>query len=188
MAFKPSKNSKKEIRVEELELTPVMNLMVMLIPFMLLSVEFIRLSIIESTAPEVSDPSEMVAQQDQPDEEPQKSLDLTVFITKEGFTLAASIGVVSNQEEGAETGGPTVPLKEGTYDYEKLTEMLVDIREKVDEMADIDEKKKYSVILMPYDQLLYADLIRTMDATRETTIDGNRKWLFPNVAISGSFL
>lgn len=187
MAFKPSKKSKKEIRVDELELTPIMNLMVMLIPFMLLSVEFIRLTIIESTAPEVSDPSEMVAQQDPQEEEQQKALDLTVFITKEGFTLAASIGVVSNQEEGAEAG-PTIPLKDGVYDYAKLTEMLVDIRDKVDEMADIDEKKKYSVILMPYDELLYSDLVQTMDATRETTIDGKRKWLFPNVAISGSFL
>ena len=164
----------------DLDLIPIMNMVTILIPFLLLSVQFVSLAVIDSTLPAIGKPSE-------PTEEDKEKLNLSVAITDSGYTVLGASGVLGNPEgEGA-----TVPcLRDGcpgvdAYDIAKLTETLSQIK---DEFPDEE-----NVILVPESNVPYEVLIATMDASREdpdtkVTI-GSRKDiprpLFPFVVIAG---
>ena len=86
MAFRPSQRSLRPRVETEPDLTPIMNLMVVLIPLLLTSAQFIKLGMIEINLPPAISASEM---QNRP-KEIDKRLDLTVTITDKGFYLASS--------------------------------------------------------------------------------------------------
>lgn len=91
-----------------LNLLPFMNLMTLLIPFLLASIQFVALAVIDSSLPAIGQPQP--ADNNKKDETP--PLNLTIGITDEGFTVAGSAKVL-----GCEKGGgpndkcTTVPLK-----------------------------------------------------------------------------
>jgi hypothetical protein len=78
-----------------------MNLMTLLIPFLLVSIQFVTLAVIDSSLPAIGQPQPS----DQPDEDDKPPLNLTVGITEEGFTIAGSAAVLGC-EKGAAAGGP----------------------------------------------------------------------------------
>lgn len=165
----------------ELDLVPIMNMVTILIPFLLLSVQFVSIAVIDSTLPAIGKPAE-------PSEtEPEEKLNLSVAITDKGFTVLGASGVLGNPKGE----GSTVPcVRDGcpgveAYDTKKLTEILGQIK---DEYPDEE-----NVILVPESHIQYEVLIATMDATREdpdTKVaragggDGPRQ-LFPYVVIAG---
>jgi len=117
------KNEEAEI---EANLLPVMNIMFLLIPALLMAMEFASMAAINVSPPKFSAaPSE---KQEEKKEET-KPLDLKVFIMEDGFRVEAS-----GQQEGAEAGKaadssrPTIALaKAGApmddfdrYDYDAL--------------------------------------------------------------------
>ncbi len=85
----------------ELNLLPFMNLMTLLIPFLLVSIQFVTLAVIDSSLPAIGQPNPS----DQQDEDEDPPLNLTVGITDEGFTVAGSAAVLGC-EKGAAAGGP----------------------------------------------------------------------------------
>lgn len=124
MAKRPRK--KMAEKVVEANLLPVMNIMFLLIPALLMAMEFASMAAINVSPPKFSSaPSEPQEEK----KEQEKPLDLKVFIMEEGFRVEAS-----GQQEGADAGKsadssrPTIPLaKSGApvedferYDYAAL--------------------------------------------------------------------
>lgn len=158
----------------ELDLVPIMNMVTILIPFLLLSVQFVSIAVIDSTLPAIGKPTE--AQE----EEPEEKLNLSVLITSKGFTIAGANAVLG------EGDGPTIPcLRDGcpgveAYDTETLTRKLGEIKDQYE--------KEENVIIVPEANIPYDVLIATMDASREdenTKVDDKPRLLFPFVVIAG---
>lgn len=174
--------SKKGEDAEDLNLVPIMNLVTILIPFLLMAAEFVSLSVIDSTLPAIGAPTE-ATEQEEPDKPP---LNLSVIITNAGYTVAGSAAVLKNRDEGASSGGPTIPCMESgcpsveSYNIKELRRLLNQIK---DEYPDEE-----NVILVPESSVKYAVLVATMDGTRDdpdNKKDGKSRLLFPYVVIAG---
>ncbi len=115
---------------EGLNLTPIMNMVLVLIPLMLLNVVFMTITVIEVTMPQ------RAAGAAQNNGEPPKRLQL--FISKQGFTImeGTSIQVAKN---GCPEGGPTICLSNpeaeldtDKHDWLSLYNALMEIKMKPD--------------------------------------------------------
>jgi biopolymer transport protein ExbD len=95
----------------DLDLAPFMNMVVILIPLLLLSVVFIKIGVINITAPKLSmgPPSE---EKPDPDEKP---LNLTVAISSKGFHLGAQ-DASQPEMAGCPKPGPTICLEKQDVD------------------------------------------------------------------------
>ncbi len=118
----PRKRKAFEIETDEINLMPIMGLMVVLIPMVLLITVFVRLGVINVSAPKIG----IGSSKEMPEDE-KKPLNLTIGISDKGFTIAATGGVLPGEEppapteEGAEAPerkqGPTIPtIETGTCD------------------------------------------------------------------------
>lgn len=144
----------------ELNITAFMNLMVILVPFLLITAVFSRLAILELYLPgpsaEAADPEQPVFQ-----------LEITV------------------REGGIEVGDRNVgtfgvyPARDGAYDYEALSAKLAEIKEQYPAKTDA------AILLEP--DIPYDTVVRVMDRVRvaETLEDGavRRSDLFPDISI-----
>ena len=100
-----------DISVEtDLNLAPIMNMVVILIPLLLLSVVFLKVGVINITAPKLSmgPPSDAPPPVDEP-------LNLTVAVSSKGFRLAAT-GAVLPEMAGCPVPGPTICLEDQSVD------------------------------------------------------------------------
>jgi len=177
MAYRPSKRAKRGMEEIRLNITPIMNLMVVLIPLLIGSVEYIKLGIIElNLPPEALGPeSEALAELPQEDE---LKLDLTVTITDQGFFISSGMAVLS----GKEAGKPTIPIEAYGYDFNTLSNKLYEIKQKAkDRFPDHNH-----IIIMAEPDIDYQTIVSTMDAAR-ARIDSTtqvRQTLFPVVSLS----
>jgi len=83
---------KKSMSVDDMDLKPFMNLMVVLIPMLLLSAEFAKVAIIDIKLPEGRGSQTQQAVKKQPPEEEETKLLLTAIITDSVLTLGAKGG------------------------------------------------------------------------------------------------
>jgi len=183
----------------ELTLLPFMNLMTLLIPFLLVSVQFVTLAVIDSSLPAIGAPQTTTEKKE--DDKP--PLNLTVGITGEGFTVAGSSAVLGGGTGGpnavSEESGPTVGLTSDDgycrkvqcgqepgcrhetpcHDYKALEELVVRVKE--------DYPDEENVIIAPNADIPYHVLVGVMDATRDHKPQGSegRKALFPYVVVAG---
>ena len=177
MAFYFSKRKlrpKEEEDVGELNIVPYLDILMNLIIFMLLSMTGLAtFGILNVNAPNYGGASAGAG------DNQEKPLLLTVAISKDGFYVAATGGVLPGQTEpGGATpgsGAPTVAKKGADYDFAALTEKMKEIK-----TAFPNETK---VIIAGENETTYEVLVGTMDATRET---GDKKLLFPDVTL-GAF-
>lgn len=162
----------------EPNLTPIMNLMVVLIPLLLTSAEFIKIGSIELNLPPAAGPVRQAIEKPQ---EKTRNLDLTVSITDEGFYISSALAVL--RPKGGE--GPSIPRKEdGTYDFEALSQKLWEIKQKAEgKFPDLD-----NIIIQAEPDIDYQTLISTMDASRSIKIDHRRLSLFPQVSLSAGIV
>lgn len=175
MAHRPSKIMKHEMDEMHVNITPMMNLMVVLIPLLLSSAELVRLSIVELNLPPAAAGDQLKKDKLIP-EENRKELDLTITVTDNGFFISSSTAVLS----GTKAGEPSVALVDGEYDFDTLSEKLYKIKKKADEkFHDSDE-----VIIMAESSIKYQTIIKTMDAARDIRIEEKKIFLFPNVSFS----
>ncbi|HDI52310.1 hypothetical protein DRQ00_00780 [candidate division KSB1 bacterium] len=178
MAFRPSKRSRRPPESTELKLTPVMNLMVVLIPLLLTSAQFIRLGMIEINLPpavgaggtSIGVPKEV-----------EKKLDLSVTITDTGFYLASSLAVAL----GEKGEGPTIPkTPDGKYNYAELSRQLYEIKQKA--LGIFTDTNKIVILAAP--DIDYQTVVSTMDATRSIKINGKIYSLFPVVSLGATVI
>lgn len=157
---------KNEIKVEEANVLPVMNIMFLLIPALLLAMEVASMAAIA-----VSPPKFAAAPSDKKEEEKkeEKPLKFKVFILEDGFRVSTAA-----QQEGAEAGKaqdsskPTIPLAKPSaaiddyerYDYGKLEAKAKELKEKYSHETVVTISAENSIPMQV--------LISTMDAVRGT--------------------
>lgn len=176
MAYRPSlRRTRVSIHDMEVNMTPIMNLMVVLIPLLLSSAELIKISVIELNLPPAAGPQ---TTEEKPPKEENLRLELAVTITDKGFILSSPAGILGSDE------GPSIPKANGEYDYEKLTQTLFKIKQKAfDKYEDTD-----SIIIQAESDIEYQTLVSTMDSARAIRVEDRLVSLFPDVSISAFIL
>lgn len=192
MAFRPSLRRTHSQESVEPNLTPIMNLMVVLIPLLLTSAQFIKLGIIELNLPPSVGPGSALV--DMPKEKDRK-LDLGITITEKGFILSSSMAILKGENDK----GVSIPKKDdGDYDYERLNKKLMLIKTRVENKFPDSDR----VVIMAEADIMYQILVSTMDAARapfkpdtigDVTTNTVKYWnendeLFPNVSISAGII
>ena len=108
MARKPSQRRNFQDEEMELNLTPMMNLIAILIPALLVSTVFVEIAVINVSAPPIGTAPDQPPPKEKPDKPP---LNLTVTITDKGYTVAGSGGVLGAEApKKGEAKGPTFPV------------------------------------------------------------------------------
>jgi biopolymer transport protein TolR len=162
----------------ELNIVPYLDIVVNLVMFMLLSMTgLISLGVLNVSAPKISQGGAAgQAQEEKP------KLLLTVAVGKQGFYIAGAGGVLGKDQSSADTSRPpTIPLRDGKYDFAALTEQMKSIKGQF--------PNETQLILSADADVIYEVLIQTMDACREYSQknpDGTseRKQLFFDVSLS----
>ena len=176
MAYKPSMR-RSGVSVDiELDIKPVMNLMVVLIPLLLAGVEMVKLSIVEIDLPPASAGAGSGANDKTPEQEREKKLGLKIAITNSGISLATATAVLS----GDQGDGPTVPAKaDGTQDYDQLKVKLVELKKAIKDKGFKDQE---TAIITAGKDIQYQIIIDVLDAIQKYKDDeGNTLPLFPAI-------
>jgi len=160
--------------LDPINMTPMMNLMVVLIPLLLTSAEFVRLGIIElNLPPAVSATGTGAADEAQSNA---RKLDLAVTITDRGFFISSSMAVLANE------GEPTLPVLNGVHDYSGLSRKLWEIKQQAKDLyPDLEQ-----IIILAEPEIDYQAVVSTMDAARSIEVEGKTEILFPEVFLSAT--
>ena len=143
-----------------LDVTTFLNLMVVLIPFLLISAVFSRVTIMELSVPTSAGESSLN----------KPNFTIEVIVRKAGLEIANESSVEA-----------AIPMKDEQYDMDMLSKILKRLKERYPEKED-------ATVLMEPD-IEYNYLIQVMDAVRGTQVqvEGSdeiaKMVLFPNISI-----
>lgn len=138
----------------ELDLAPLLAVMVKLVPVLLVSSAFVQMSVIETELPQVV--SEAIKRQEQLPTPTNIALEVDA---KEGLRV---IVTVKGKDQVA-----LIPLKEGTFDFSTLHLKLVELKKLHPEVFKIE--------ISPDDRIPYKEIVKIMDEARQTH-DGTTKF------------
>ena len=145
----------------ELEVTTFLNLMVVLVPFLLITAVFSRITIVELTLPS----STGGAASDTP------AFRVEVIVRDQGLEISNGTAVIA-----------AIPNVEDEYDFSTLSEYMLSLK------RDNPDLEAASVLLEP--EIEYDYLIQAMDVTRSAELPPEdelgepiRVALFPNISI-----
>ena len=150
----------------DIDLVPIMNMFLVLIPFLLLSASFFHLRVINTSVPVLSGGAG--------DALKKKETKVTVIveIQENGINLSA-ISDSLGEEELNRLGTQIAKKGQDEYPLEQMAKFLQGV------------KKSYpasnTLIIIPDEGVIYDTIIQTMDAARYSKADP----LFPNVVLSG---
>jgi biopolymer transport protein ExbD len=153
-------NKRRMQETHELDVTTFLNLMVVLVPFLLISAVFSRVTIMELSVPTSAGGSASN----------KPNFAIEVIVRRSGLEIANGASVEA-----------AIPKKEDQYDMEMLSEMLMRLK------AQYPEKEDATVLMEP--EIAYDYLIQIMDAVRSTEVkaDGSeeavKRVLFPDISI-----
>ena len=150
---------------EDLSLTPIMNIVLVLIPLMLLNVVFMTISVINVTMPQRSAGSAQNG-------EPPKRLQL--FISQQGFTVVENMGALP-AIEGCPAGGPTIctlkdeidpdrEVETDRYNWLKLYNTLLELKQK----SDWQDHEQIEIV--PDQSVNFGVLVKAMDIARNQRV------------------
>ena len=125
----------------EIDVTTFLNLMVVLVPFLLITAVFSRLTIVELNLPSGAGG---------PGEE-QDTFRVEVIVREEGIEIGNGTAVIA-----------AIPRIEGEYDFASLSELMLELKR---ERPDHEEASVLMESHIPYDYL-----IRTMDTVRSVEL------------------
>lgn len=154
-----NKRQRKKHETPELNITTFLNLMVVLIPFLLISAVFSRITIMELTVPTSAGGAGG-----------KPNFTIEVIVRDSGLEIALAQRIMA-----------AVPKKDDQYDIKKLSEILVRLK------ARYPEKEDATILMEP--DIEYDYLIQIMDAVRGTEIRGpgtlavQKQILFPGISI-----
>jgi len=131
----------------DLDITPFMNLMIVLVPVLLLNMVFAHTSVLE-----LNFPTGDSLNQDQ-----QEELQIQVIVYEDQLVVAANQGGVIK----------VIPKADGEYNFIKLKDVMKELKSRVPAKKD--------VIIMPSTQTSYQTLVTVMDTVRsyETVVAGS---------------
>ena len=157
--------------IEDVNLIPLMNLFVTMIPMLLLTAAFYHIGMVSVSVPTQSDEESDVAAG-------KTSVTMNIQIDDKGFSLTASSATLGETELKALDA--FIPKKGSKYDYKKLTRVLEGIKRRY-EQSD-------TIMVVPSKKTEYQEMISTMDAARnmEVKVGGKKRKipLFPVVVVS----
>ena len=144
----------------ELDMTTFLNLMVVLVPFLLITAVFSRITIVELSLPSASD----AAAPSQP------GFGLEVIVRNAGLELTNGTAVIAR-----------IPKVDDEYDLERLSQFVMSLK------RDHPDKENASVLLEPdieYDHLIQVmDVVRSAELPAEGDKEPVRVALFTDIAI-----
>jgi biopolymer transport protein ExbB len=208
--------NREEEEVADTDVTPMLNLMVLLIPFLLTSSEFVKIGAIEIKLPESA--QGVGGEGGGMAETPQEiKLDMGVAITSKGFRLFHYFKNETADTSSAPGEQPVdIPLVDGKYDYKKLNRELADVKQKalVEIVRPFDPGvssgtalsrlyKEYlskvgdpgatfpdheAIKIVAEETVKYQVVIAVMDAARGIITDQTNITMFPNVSLAGGIV
>jgi hypothetical protein len=195
MAHRPSRKKKRAFEEAEANITPVMNLMCVLIPMLLSTAKFVDLALLEYNPPIVQEIDEARGE-DGNREVADKLLELRVNITLSGLEVSIFNAVVGQDF------ALISKMPDESYDFEAFREKLIDIKERIvgPPVSHTEEIGAETGRLEIINEYKYADaeqirisavgdiplqtLIRVLDVSREyKTSEGRFLPLFPSPAL-----
>ncbi len=158
-----SRRRVKRMESTEIDLTPYMNLLVVLAPFLLITAVFTRLAVLEIYLPPPAS-AELMSKLPSPEEQ----LVLTISITEKGLVVANGNKIISFVQ----------PTSKG-HDLQTLSAVLQQIKAR---FPTVD-----NAIILSKPDIAYDELVQVMDATRVAFVvsEGNKTSysLFPNISL-----
>ena len=143
----------------EIDVTTFLNLMVVLIPFLLITAVFSRLTIVELDLPSNASGAAQ-----------QESFRVEVIVREEGIEISNGTAIIA-----------TVPKKDGDYDLESLSEMMVSLKQ---EYPDIDSASVLMEAFIPYDYLIQVmDIVRTVELPTDVENEYELYALFSDISV-----
>ena len=143
-----------------LNLTPMMDILTVLVVFLLVTAVFMSITIMELSIPTSAGGAAPGKQ----------NINIEVIIRKTGLQIA-----------NGSTVQAAIPKKDGKYDIELLSKMLVRLKEQY------PEKQDATVLMEPtieYDYLIQVmDAVRVADVRAEGSREVTKIVLFPNISI-----
>jgi len=142
----------------DLDMTPMMNMLIILISFLVTMVVFTQLAVIKFNLPPQAGGGGDQAQAGADTAQKGPSVDITVLVSENGFQIIGE-------------GRKLDPIPKGTkdYDFPRLGQFMRKLKEEYPAAED--------VVLLIDSAIVYQDIITTMDVMRENK--------FPNILLSG---
>ncbi len=145
----------------ELDMTTFLNLMVVLVPFLLITAVFSRITIVELSLPSSSGGA---TARNEP------SFRVEVIVREQGLEVSNGSVVIA-----------TLPKVDDEYDLQRLSEYVMSLK------RDHPDENDASVLLEPeieYDHLIQVmDVVRSAERPADGTEESIRVALFPDIAI-----
>ncbi len=151
----------------DIDMVPVMNMFLVLIPFLLMSASFLHLKAINTSVPVQAETTPVVQE---------KKQDIKVTVVVELQEEGIKISALADDLEPAELRRLSADIKktqEQKYAYDQLVGHLEQIKSRY--------PASDTILVIPVESVLYDAIIETMDAARFS----RNQYLFPNVVLTG---
>lgn len=136
------KGRAKEVDNFDLDITPFMNLFVVLVPYLVSMAVFTQITVLNFSLPPSAQPQASVDQN-------MKELDISIVITDKGFQI---VGTGKKLD--------LIPKLRGQYQFDQLRVLLQAIK--------FEYPSQKSVVLVLEPDVLYDDIVKFMDVCRES--------------------
>ncbi|MBN2035530.1 MAG: biopolymer transporter ExbD [Chitinispirillaceae bacterium] len=133
----------RTVELSDLDITPMMNFFMILIPFLVSMAIFTQIAVVEFSLPPASDQGEAG------DDKETKDLDISIVVTRSGFQIV-----------GTGRKLDMIAKAQGDYQYAQLRALLKAIK--------FQYPSQKSVVLVFEGDVLYDDIIKFMDICRES--------------------
>lgn len=173
------KKLREEMEQGELNLLPIMNMICLLIPFLLMAAQFIKIGVILVETPRLS------RVQSTQQEKQKQALNLSLVMTDKGYYIKSRHG--SECPEGvSESDRLCFPKQEGKFTDQVLQKLQHHLwylfaNKYKDPESFATPEEKYAITLIPEPTVKYEDIVRTLDVIREIPV--NAKNPPPKVAV-----
>jgi biopolymer transport protein ExbD len=141
VAKRTAKSTSRSIEPFDLDITPMMNIFMILIPFLVSMAVFTQIAVVEFSLPPAQVPGE--------GDEQNKELDISIVVTPNGFQIV-----------GTGRKLDMVPKTQGDYQFSQLRGLLKAIK--------FQYPSQKSVVIVFDGEVLYDDIIKFMDICRES--------------------
>jgi biopolymer transport protein ExbD len=148
----------------EIDVTTFLNLMVVLVPFLLITAVFSRLTIVELNLPSSAGGPSSAEEGFQPE----------VIVREEGIEITNGKVIIAS-----------IPNKEGEYDFETLSDYMVELKQTY---PGQDAASVLMEARIPYDYLIRVmDIVRSVAVPIEDAVEGEEQFelvaLFSEVSV-----
>ena len=175
------KTSTREVLTADVDLTPIMCLFIILVPLLLLSAVFERLSALQVHLPQAS----TIEETEKPEEGPTGIVELRLLVKVDGLGLEGTLShdPSGKEKELYEDMVYDFPMQGDLYDLDKLRETLRDLKGKY--------PRHEQIVFLVDDKVSYDIIVQAMDTCRlDYYVEEGRKRsrpLFPEIALSEPF-